>query len=151
MITFQESSTTRRLPSCFREATDSSQGLPVQELFCPPASSKEDEYHILKFYSFSSMIVNAALNNTSVEVDFPFCVTDLEHAIINLQPKPPSSILLLGRSGTGEYRIYTNWLQRLFPIVLANVWSRRGTLTFELCWLPVSIWLGPLKWWKHMK
>ena len=102
MITFQESSTTRRSPSCFREVTDSSQGLP---LFCPPASSKEGEYHILKFYSLSSMIVNAALNNTSVEVDFPFRVTDLEHAIINLQPKPPSSIILLGRSGTGEYRI----------------------------------------------
>ena len=36
------------------------------------------------------------------QVDFPFRVTELEHAIIHLKPNPPSAILLLGRSGTGK-------------------------------------------------
>jgi len=71
----------------------------VQQYF-PPASSNETEYHILKFYSFSSNLVHHILQNIEIKVDFPFRVTDLEHAIINLQT--PSPILLLGRSGTGK-------------------------------------------------
>lgn len=46
-------------------------------------------------------------------MDFPFRVTELEHAIIHLTPKPASPILLLGRSGTGKttvclYRLWDN-------------------------------------------
>ena len=36
-------------------------------------------------------------------MDFPFRVTDLEHAIINLRSQAP--ILLLGRSGTGTINV----------------------------------------------
>lgn len=71
----------------------------MQQYF-PPASANEAEYHILKFYSFSSALVSHVLQNIEAKVDFPFRVTDLEHAIINLRSQAP--ILLLGRSGTGE-------------------------------------------------
>ncbi|OPL21743.1 hypothetical protein AM593_00808, partial [Mytilus galloprovincialis] len=51
--------------------------------------------------------------NIEIKVDFPFRVTDLEHAIINLQSNAP--ILLLGRSGTGKttcclYRLWSRFL-----------------------------------------
>ena len=70
--------------------------------FFPPASANETEYHILKFYSFSSALVSHVLQNIEAKVDFPFRVTDLEHAIINLRSQAP--ILLLGRSGTGNVK-----------------------------------------------
>jgi hypothetical protein len=65
----------------------------------PPASSNETEYHILKFYPVDTPLVKHFLQNSDVKVDFPFKVTDLEHAVINLSGK--EAILLLGRSGTG--------------------------------------------------
>ena len=69
----------------------------------PPASANDLEYHILKFYSFSTPLVRTVLeSDTSTKVDFPFKITELEHAIVNLQPDPPSPIILLGRSGTGK-------------------------------------------------
>lgn len=84
----------------------------LQQYF-PPASANETEYHILKFYSFSSNLVSHILQNIEMKVDFPFRVTDLEHAIINLQSNAP--ILLLGRSGTGKttcclYRLWSQFL-----------------------------------------
>ena len=36
------------------------------------------------------------------QVDFPFRVTELEHAIIHLRSRPAAPVLLLGRSGTGK-------------------------------------------------
>ncbi|XP_041361942.1 TPR and ankyrin repeat-containing protein 1-like [Gigantopelta aegis] len=78
----------------------------------PPASPQETEYHILKFYSFSSALVSNILQNHDVKVDFPFRVTDTEHAIINLESKSP--ILLLGRSGTGKTTCCLNRLWTLF-------------------------------------
>ncbi|XP_052214395.1 TPR and ankyrin repeat-containing protein 1-like isoform X2 [Dreissena polymorpha] len=82
----------------------------IQKYF-PPASSNDTEYHILKFYSFSSALVSHVLQNIETKVDFPFRVTDLEHAFINLKSKAP--ILLLGRSGTGKTTccMYRLWSQ----------------------------------------
>ena len=37
-----------------------------------------------------------------VEVDFPFRVSPSEQAIIENDPNPPCSIVLVGRSGTGK-------------------------------------------------
>ena len=75
----------------------------LSQIFYPPASSNDQEFHILKFYSFSTPLVRTVLeSDTSTKVDFPFKITELEHAIVNLQPDPPTPIILLGRSGTGK-------------------------------------------------
>ncbi|KAK7480873.1 hypothetical protein BaRGS_00027874 [Batillaria attramentaria] len=79
----------------------------------PPASASEMEFHILKFYCFSSALVYNVLKNIEMKIDFPFRVTDREHAVINLRSGAP--ILLLGRSGTGKttcclYRLWSRFL-----------------------------------------
>ncbi|KAK3101278.1 hypothetical protein FSP39_002361 [Pinctada imbricata] len=108
---------TRRIPMIFTETDAGLDQREVQEWqqelqkYFPPASSNETEYHILKFYAFSSNLVSHVLQNLEMKVDFPFRVTDLEHAIINLQSNAP--ILLLGRSGTGKTTccLYRLWSQ----------------------------------------
>ncbi|KAJ7371754.1 TPR and ankyrin repeat-containing protein 1 [Desmophyllum pertusum] len=75
----------------------------LSQMFFPPASANEQEYHILKFYSFNTAMVKTVLeSDTSSKIDFPFKITELEHAIVNLRPDPPIPIILLGRSGTGK-------------------------------------------------
>ena len=87
----------------------------LYQIFFPPASANEQEYHILKFYSFNTPLVRTVLeSDTSTKVDFPFKITELEHAIVNLRPDPPGPIILLGRSGTGKttcclYRLWDNF------------------------------------------
>ena len=87
----------------------------LSQIFFPPASANEQEYHILKFYSFSTALVKTVLeSDTSTKIDFPFKITELEHAIVNLRPDPPIPIILLGRSGTGKttcclYRLWDNF------------------------------------------
>ena len=87
----------------------------LSQMFFPPASANEQEYHILKFYSFNTPLVRTVLeSDTSTKVDFPFKITELEHAIVNLRPNPPTPIILLGRSGTGKttcclYRLWDNF------------------------------------------
>ena len=85
------------------------------QYFFPPASPNDMEFHILKFYSFSSALINSVLHsNYATKVDFPFRVTELEHAIINLRPSQPCPLILLGRSGTGKttcclYRLWNEF------------------------------------------
>ena len=87
----------------------------LAQIFYPPASSNEQEYHIVKFYSFSTALVKTVLeSDTSSKIDFPFKITELEHAVVNLRPDPPIPIILLGRSGTGKttcclYRLWDNF------------------------------------------
>ena len=87
----------------------------VSTMFIPPGSPEDTEYHILKFYTFSNSLVNAVLEDRGkTNVDFPFRVSELEHAVVNLKPNPMSSLLLLGRSGTGKttcclYRLWSNF------------------------------------------
>ena len=89
---------------------------PVAQRYFPPASPNETEYHIMKFYAFTSTLVTNILADQGMKVDFPFRVTELEHAIIHLQPRPPTAILLLGRSGTGKttccvYRLWSAFIR----------------------------------------
>ncbi|XP_052783611.1 TPR and ankyrin repeat-containing protein 1-like [Mya arenaria] len=105
----------KRYPILYAEEEVSEEAMQKQhqemQRFFPPASSNDTEYHILKFYSFSSILVSHVLQNIETKVDFPFRVTDLEHAIINLESRAP--ILLLGRSGTGKTTccMYRLWSQ----------------------------------------
>ena len=67
----------------------------------------------------SSSAHNSLLQGmTDAEVDFPFRVSPEEQRIIELGPsasRPPQSIILLGRSGTGKttcavFRMFGVWL-----------------------------------------
>ena len=84
-------------------------------IFFPPASPNDQEYHILKFYSFNTPLVKAILEGDNAKkVDFPFKVTELEDAIIRLQQDPPRPVILIGRSGTGKttcclYRLWSEF------------------------------------------
>ena len=96
----------------------------LSQIFFPPASANEQEYHILKFYSFNTPLVRTVLeSDTSTKVDFPFKITELEHAIVNLRPNPPTPIILLGRSGTGKT---TCCLYRLWDS-FQRYWERAAT------------------------
>ena len=85
------------------------------KMFFPPGSPEETEYHILKFYAFSNAMVDTMLDyQNEAKFDFPFRVSELEHSVISLAPKRATSILLLGRSGTGKttcclYRLWNNY------------------------------------------
>ncbi|CAG2215687.1 unnamed protein product [Mytilus edulis] len=109
----QYSNKKKRVPRIYAETDLEKSVLEEVKQYFPPASANETEYHILKFYSFSSNLISHILQNIEIKVDFPFRVTDLEHAIINLQSNAP--ILLLGRSGTGKttcclYRLWSRFL-----------------------------------------
>ena len=96
----------------------------LPQIFFPPASANEQEYHILKFYSFSTALVKTVLeSDISSKIDFPFKITELEHAIVNLRPDPPMPIILLGRSGTGKT---TCCLYRLWDR-FKSYWERAET------------------------
>ena len=86
--------------------------------FFPPASHHDNEYQVLKFYHLSTAMIQTILKqqqSCSVEIDFPFRVTEEEHDIINFAPSPQSSIILIGRSGTGKttcilYRLWKDFI-----------------------------------------
>ena len=94
------------------------------QIFFLPASSSELECHILKFYSFNTPLVRTVLeSDTSGKVDFPFKMTELEHAIVNLHSTRPTPVILAGSSGTGKttcclYRLWDNF---------KNYWERAAT------------------------
>ncbi|KAL8569952.1 hypothetical protein ACOMHN_056384 [Nucella lapillus] len=137
---FKGGGTRRRYPMLYSE-TDISEDArlalqseePVGKLqLCPPASASEMEFHILKFYCFSSALVYNVLKNLEMKIDFPFRVTDREHAVINLQSQAP--ILLLGRSGTGKttcclYRLWSRFL---------SYWSKSKDMEYA-AWLPRTV------------
>ncbi|DBB16378.1 TPA: hypothetical protein ACH3X3_014672 [Trebouxia sp. C0006] len=82
----------------------------------PAASSSQDTYTLLKFYNLSKDLVRTVLQDMNdAEVDFPFRVSPSEQYIIENDPDPPSSIVLVGRSGTGKttcavFRMWARWL-----------------------------------------
>ena len=90
----------------------------AERIFVPAGSTKEDEYNVITFYSFTSSFVKSLLEGEHARRDFPYKEWPKEHDIINM-PQHEESILLLGRSGTGKttcclYRLWnhfqTYWL-----------------------------------------
>ena len=82
--------------------------------FAPPANADDKEYDVLKFYEFSSSVATTVLSRRSAAATFPFLVTAEEYEIIALTED--SSVLLLGRSGTGKttcclYRMWNHFLR----------------------------------------
>ena len=96
----------KRFPMVFAESDADFDAESLQEYqdslhrYYPPSSSNETEYHIFKFYNFNSNLIRNMLHNLEMNVDFPFRMTDIQNAIINLKPK--AAILVLGHSGTGK-------------------------------------------------
>ena len=71
----------------------------------PPAVPSADAYVLLKFYECSKSLLRlycAELDETHNTSDFPFRLSPLEQEICDIQPSPESSLVLLGRSGTGK-------------------------------------------------
>jgi hypothetical protein len=68
-----------------------------------------DAYILLKFYECTSSMVQRLIDGpvssgsaiASVN-DFPFRLSELENQVCLIKPKPPSTVLLMGRSGTGK-------------------------------------------------
>ena len=87
--------------------------------FIPAASTKEDEFNIITFYSLTSSMINSILNGVEPRRDFPFKEWPKEHEIINM-PTNKEAILLLGRSGTGKTTCCLYRLWNLFH----NYWDR---------------------------
>ena len=121
---------------------DSSSALEIQEdktlqdeanddqvTFFPPASHLDNEYQVLKFYHLSTAMIQTILKQQSchVEVDFPFRVTEEEHDIINFETSPQSSVILIGRSGTGKttcilYRLWKDFVKYWSKAVESGPW-----------------------------
>ena len=104
-----------RVPRLFRvtdlEGSATCVSVTNSDYFYPPASTKDNEYSVVTFYSFSDGFIQNLLNSEDVRRDFPFKGWPKEHDIINLDQN--ESILLLGRSGTGKTTccLYRLWNQ----------------------------------------
>ena len=103
--------------SAFDVQENKSEAYDDEVTYFPPASHHENEYQVLKFYDLSAAMIQTILKQQSchVEIDFPFRVTEEEHDIINFEPTPHSSIILIGRSGTGKttcilYRLWKDFI-----------------------------------------
>lgn len=83
------------------------------QYYIPAASTEDKEYKLVTFYSFNSTFVKSMLDGSDARRDFPFKEWPQEHDIINMK-QGESSILLLGRSGTGKttcclYRLWNHF------------------------------------------
>ncbi|XP_029097639.1 TPR and ankyrin repeat-containing protein 1 isoform X3 [Monodon monoceros] len=128
----------KRIPRCYVEDTEAEKGgAHVDPEYFPPASAVETEYNIMKFHSFSTSMASNILNDTTATVEYPFRVGELEYAVINLNPRPLETIILIGRSGTGKttcclYRLWKKFHgywekaeQAGSPLLARQIWLKR--------------------------
>ncbi|NXP52019.1 TRNK1 protein, partial [Heliornis fulica] len=130
--------TQKRVPRYYVEdpEAEKSKERTIPEYF-PPASAAELEYNIMKFHSFSTNMALNIINDVHSSVEYPFRVGELEHAVIDLNPKPMEPIILIGRSGTGKttcclYRLwkkfYSYWEKSSLansPLLEKQMWQQR--------------------------
>ncbi|XP_068526771.1 TPR and ankyrin repeat-containing protein 1 isoform X2 [Anas acuta] len=128
----------KHVPRCYIEdlEAEKSKEHTFPEYF-PPASAAEMEYNIMKFHSFSTNMAFNIINDVHFAVEYPFRVGELEHAVINLNPKPIEPIILIGRSGTGKttcclYRLwkkfYLYWERSTMansPLLVRQTWQQK--------------------------
>eukprot|EP00069_Balaena_mysticetus_P001718 bmy_15542T0 len=128
----------KRIPRCYVEDTEAEKGgAHVDPEYFPPASAVETEYNIVKFHSFSTSMAYNILNDTMATVEYPFRVGELEYTVIDLNPRPPEPIILIGRSGTGKttcclYRLWKKFHgywekaeQAGSPLLARQIWLKR--------------------------
>ncbi|XP_053570435.1 LOW QUALITY PROTEIN: TPR and ankyrin repeat-containing protein 1-like [Bombina bombina] len=134
----QLSNVEKRIPSCFMEDIELERRTEhIMPDYFPPASAAETEYNIMKFHSFSTDMALNILHNINSRVEYPFRVGELEYAVIDLNPKPLETIILIGRSGTGKttcclYRLWKKfhsyWEKAESvdgPWLVKQTWQRR--------------------------
>ncbi|XP_075683080.1 TPR and ankyrin repeat-containing protein 1 [Rhinoderma darwinii] len=131
------SNTQKRIPKYFMEDTEFDLYMEhVVPDYFPPASAAETEYNIMKFHSFSTDMALNVLSNMYSRVEYPFRVGELEYAVIDLNPKPIETIILIGRSGTGKttcclYRLWNKFhaywakAELVGPLLVKQTWQRR--------------------------
>uniref|UniRef100_A0A4X2LFF3 Tetratricopeptide repeat and ankyrin repeat containing 1 n=1 Tax=Vombatus ursinus TaxID=29139 RepID=A0A4X2LFF3_VOMUR len=131
----------KRIPRCYVEDKDAADGggreRTVPEYF-PPASAVATEYNIMKFHSFSTSMALNIISDSAAPAEYPFRVGELEYAVINLNPRPPEPIILIGRSGTGKTTCCLYRLWKRFhsywdradraggPLLARHVWRQRA-------------------------
>ncbi|KAM4028227.1 TPR and ankyrin repeat-containing protein 1 [Anomaloglossus baeobatrachus] len=126
----------KRIPKYFMEDTEIECDMEHVSNYSPPASAAETEYNIMKFHSFSTDMALNVLSNMNSRVEYPFRVGELEYAVIDLNPKPMETIILIGRSGTGKttcclYRLWKKfhsyWTEAVSvgPWIVKQPWQRR--------------------------
>ncbi|KAG9475983.1 hypothetical protein GDO78_002841 [Eleutherodactylus coqui] len=127
----------KRIPKYFMEDTEFEFDMEhILPDYFPPASAAETEYNIMKFHSFSTDMALNVLSNMNSRVEYPFRVGELEYAVIDLNPKPMETIILIGRSGTGKttcclYRLWKKyhsyWAEAVSigPWLVKQTWQRR--------------------------
>ncbi|XP_036593500.1 TPR and ankyrin repeat-containing protein 1 [Trichosurus vulpecula] len=131
----------KRIPRCYVEDTDAGNGKSRERVvpeYFPPASAVATEYNIMKFHSFSTSMALNIISDTTAPAEYPFRVGELEYAVIDLNPRPPEPIILIGRSGTGKTTCCLYRLWKRFhsywdkadragsPLLAKHVWHRRA-------------------------
>ncbi|KAM4689014.1 TPR and ankyrin repeat-containing protein 1 [Discoglossus pictus] len=131
----QTTNTEKRIPSCFVEDIELERNadLVIPDYF-PPASAAETEYNIMKFHSFSTDMALNILHNINSRVEYPFRVGELEYAVIDLNPKPLETIILIGRSGTGKTTCCMYRLWKKFHSYWEKVESIGGPWLVQQTW-----------------
>lgn len=98
--------TQQRIPRVFgMKQANKGQGDEKQRkvgVYYAPANDDEKQFNLLKFYEMNADAVALLLADETDNTDLPFTPGPLEHKIIHHHPSPKSSILLMGRSGTGK-------------------------------------------------
>ncbi|KAI5944999.1 TPR and ankyrin repeat-containing protein 1 [Manis javanica] len=136
----------KRIPHCYVEDTgaERNRGHLDPEYF-PRASAVETEYNIMKFHSFSTNMAFNILSNMTATVEYPFRVGELECAVINLHPRPPESIILIGRSGTGKTTCCLYRLWKKFHIYWEKAEQAGSPLLAKQMWLKSRLEVEPQK------
>lgn len=84
-----------------------------------PANDDPKQYTLLKFYELNSGAIKILLDGQDDDsMDLPFTPGPKEHEIIQYQSDPQRSILLMGRSGTGEYSIVFSLISTFILLTL---------------------------------
>ncbi|XP_068940545.1 TPR and ankyrin repeat-containing protein 1 [Petaurus breviceps papuanus] len=131
----------KRIPRCYvedKDAADSRNRERVVPEYFPPASAVATEYNIMKFHSFSTSMALNIISDSTAPAEYPFRVGELEYAVIDLNPRPPEPIILIGRSGTGKTTCCLYRLWKRFhsywdkadragsPLLAKHVWPQRA-------------------------
>ncbi|KAM9100051.1 TPR and ankyrin repeat-containing protein 1 isoform 1-T3 [Sarcophilus harrisii] len=129
----------KRIPRCYVEDTEAAEARGRERVlpeYFPPASAVATEYNIMKFHSFSTSMALNIISDATAPAEYPFRVGELEYAVIDLNPRPPEPIILIGRSGTGKttcclYRLwkrfhsYWDKAERAgSPLLAKHAWHR---------------------------